>query len=50
MGLVFGSVGGMELTSLSPMGALFFGIIGLMLAYSPVRDGSLVRLINKKVR
>ena len=50
MGLVFGSVGGMELSTLSPMAASILGVIGLMLAYSPVRDGSLKRLIIEKTK
>ena len=31
--LVIGSAGGMELTSLSPMGALFFASVGLVYSY-----------------
>jgi len=50
MGLVFGSVGGMELSTLSPMGAFILGVVGLMLVYSPVRDGSLTRLIIEKTK
>ena len=45
--LTFGSVGGMEWGTLSPMAAFFLSIIGLMLAIGPVKDGSLYRLIDK---
>ena len=48
-GVCIGSVGGVELASLSPIAGFLLGLLGLALAYTPVRDGSLVRLINKKV-
>ena len=48
-GVCIGSVGGVELSSLSPIAGCLLGLLGLTLAYTPVRDGSLVRLINKKV-
>ena len=48
-GVCIGAVGGVELSSLSPIAGFLLGFLGLALAYTPVRDGSLVRLINKKV-
>ena len=48
--LLFGSVGGMEFGSLSPIGAFISGIVGLALMYSPVRDGSIYRLIDNKIQ
>jgi len=48
-GVCIGAVGGVELSSLSPIAGFLLGLLGLALAYTPVRDGSLVRLINKKV-
>ena len=45
--LTFGSVGGMELSTLSPLAAFFLSIIGLMFAIGPIIDGSLYRLIDK---
>ena len=46
-GLCIGSVGGVEWSSLSPIAGFFLGSFGLILSYTPVRDGSLVRLANK---
>ena len=45
--LTFGSVGGMEWGTLSPLAAFFLGVLGLLFAVGPVMDGSLYRLIDK---
>ena len=44
---VWGSVGGMELGSLSPIAAFITGSLGLLVMWSPIRDGSVYRLIDK---
>ena len=45
--LTFGAGGGMEWGTLSPMAAFFLGVLGLMLAIGPIKDGSIYRLIDK---
>jgi|ETNmetMinimDraft_26_1059896.scaffolds.fasta_scaffold383140_2 hypothetical protein len=44
---VFSAVSGLEFGDLSTNSAFFLGIIGLILMWAPVLDGSLVRLANK---
>ena len=45
--LVIGSAGGMELTSLSPMGALLFASIGFGIFLWSFFDGTIDRLANQ---
>ncbi|SVD88076.1 uncharacterized protein METZ01_LOCUS440930 [marine metagenome] len=45
--LLLGSVGGMEMSSLSPMAAFILGIIALFFFGWPVMDGSIHRHIDK---
>jgi len=45
--VMLGSVGGMEMASLSPIAAFFLGIIGLQLFVSPVIDGTVQRLADR---
>ena len=45
--LLFGSVGGMEMGSLSPIGAFIFGSIGLVIFAWPVLDKTVYRHIDK---
>ena len=45
--LTFGSVGGMELSTLSPLAAFFLGVLGLLFEIGPIKDGTRYRLIDK---
>ena len=47
---IIGVGGGMEWGTLTPIGAFIGGVVGLALMYSPVRDGSIYRLINNKIQ
>ena len=45
---VWGSVGGMEFGSLSPIAAFVLGSLGLLVMWQPIRDGSVYRLIDNE--
>ena len=45
--LVIGSAGGMEMTSLSPMGALLFASIGMGIFLWALFDGTINRISEK---
>jgi hypothetical protein len=47
--IVIGSAGGMEMTSLSPMGALIFGSIGFGIFLWGVADGTVKRLEKQAI-
>ena len=47
---IIGVAGGTEWGTLSPSAAFLGGIFGLWLMYSPVKDGSIYKLINNKIR
>lgn len=48
--LVIGSAGGMELTSLSPMGALIFASIGFSIFLWALFDGTIERMKQQVIR
>ena len=48
--LVLGSAGGMELTSLSPMGALIFASIGFSIFLWALFDGTIERMKQQVIR
>ena len=45
--LVIGSAGGMEMTSLSPMGALIFALIGMTSLIWALKDGTIDRMAEQ---
>jgi len=47
---IIGVGGGMEWGTLTPIGAFIGGVVGLALMYAPVRDGSIYRLIDNKIK
>jgi hypothetical protein len=47
---IIGVGGGMEWGTLSPIGAFIGGVVGLALMYSPIKDGSIYRLIDNKIK
>ena len=47
---IIGVGGGMEWGTLTPIGAFIGGVVGLALMYSPIKDGSIYRLINNKIQ
>tara|TARA_Y100000593_G_C4313942_1_gene339829 strand:+ start:2043 stop:2258 length:216 start_codon:yes stop_codon:yes gene_type:complete len=48
--LVIGSCGGMEMTSLSPMGALLFGSIGFSIFLWAFFDGTIERMKQQVIK
>ena len=48
--MVIGSAGGMEMTSLSPMGALIFGSIGFSIFLWAYFDGTINRLKKQVIQ
>ena len=48
--LVIGSAGGMELTTLSPMGALFFASVGFGIFLWAFFDGTINRLKQQAIQ
>ena len=46
--ILLGSVGGAEFGNFNYLAGFLFGVVGLMLMYSPIKDGSIERLAYKK--